>query len=186
MEIILVYWLFCSKELIKNNNPYNLCFICFSMEKYQLVEIIVLVVIFFVVVLLFAYSFGITGFVVFGGSEFAPHDFVGDNQINLKNNSFEVFLSNYTLVRFEDTGSMLPLLGENSTGVGIRPISEEDIHVGDVVFFKQDDLIVVHRVIEIGADDGGNYFVTKGDRNSAKDEKIRFEDVEGVLVGIIY
>ena len=71
-------------------------------------------------------------------------------------------------------------------GIVVSPESEEDINVGDIISFWKGKEIVVHRVVEKGVDSLGTYFITKGDRNDFNDSKIRFEEIEGLLVGVIY
>jgi signal peptidase I len=61
--------------------------------------------------------------------------------------------------------------------------------VGDIISFWSATIetTVIHRIVEVGKDNQGVYFVTKGDNNLYKDpEKVRFEQVKGVVVGIIY
>ncbi len=52
---------------------------------------------------------------------------------------------------------------------------------------NNDELAFVHRVVEIGNDANGLYFVTKGDNFFKEDpDKVRFSQVEGIIVGILY
>jgi len=156
------------------------------MEKFQKIELSFLVLILAFIVFLFLYSTGITGFSVSNDNQNAPYDFLSNDNIMVFNNSLTINLSNYTLVRFEGTGSMLPVLSESSTGVGIIPGSAKDVHVGDIINFESDKGIIVHRVIEIGDDELGTYFVTKGDNNNVGDGKVRFFQIRSVLVAVIY
>ena len=49
------------------------------------------------------------------------------------------------------------------------------------------DYAFVHRVIKIGNDKDGIYFTTKGDNFWQEDpDKVRFSQVEGIVVGILY
>jgi len=69
-----------------------------------------------------------------------------------------------------------------------QPLKDEII-VGDIISYNVDgyDFAFVHRVIEIGNDELGIYFITKGDNYYQKDpNKIRFSQIEGVVVGILY
>ncbi len=80
---------------------------------------------------------------------------------------------------------------------------EVEIHKGDLVItkmvnpktLKKKDIIAfrdtegtvtTHRIIDIVSEDGKKYFITKGDNNSAQDQKlVEFKDVEGLYVGRI-
>jgi hypothetical protein len=45
----------------------------------------------------------------------------------------------------------------------------------------------VHRVVGIENDENGIYFVTKGDNYYKEDPyKVRFSQVDGIIVGILY
>ena len=47
-------------------------------------------------------------------------------------------------------------------------------------------MLIVHRVVEKGIDEQGVYFITKGDNNNIDDCKIRFKDIDTVLIAVIY
>ena len=81
---------------------------------------------------------------------------------------------------------MLPVLDQESNGIRIVPKSENEVNEGDIITFKQDNLLIVHRVVEKGIDNQGVYFITKGDNNSLSDGKIRFKDIEYITIGVLY
>jgi len=92
-----------------------------------------------------------------------------------------------------NTGSMLPTFGEKATLI----ISEEvsDLSVGDIIVFHSGVIWnkltgedrVIHRIIGIDEDLGGTYYVTKGDNLKHIDNtKIRFENITGKVIGILY
>lgn len=118
----------------------------------------------------------------------SSYDHVEESRISLTGNS--VFIdTNYDLrwSRFEDTNSMNPLLDIGHNGLEFIPKNVEDIHVGDVISFNYLDEVYIHRVVEIGEDEIGVYFVTKGDNNFNIDEGVRrFGDIEGVLFGVVF
>lgn len=94
-----------------------------------------------------------------------------------------------TIQVFEATasGSMLPLLYNGSKTIIIRPL-EEDIMVGDIVVYKDNDgTNIIHRLVNKGYDEKGTYYMTKGDNNPSLDPYlIRYENIEGVVIGILY
>jgi signal peptidase I len=92
-------------------------------------------------------------------------------------------------VYFSDSRSMYPFINENVFALEIVPEKTDDMKVGDIIGFESEtfNTTVIHRIIETGTDENGWYAVTKGDDNPATDPaKVRFEDVKGVLIGLIY
>lgn len=151
------------------------------MKELRLITVLLIINLVF---LLFV-GFRVTGFFISEGVK-GPYDFISEEQIS--SNSTMVFFEaeNASFKRFTDSGSMDPLFGETSTGVSIKPISEDDIHVGDIVSFTKDEIPIAHRVVEKGVDSGGVYFITQGDNNYAADGKIRFFDIDSVIIAVIY
>lgn len=119
-------------------------------------------------------------------SKNAPFDFVKENQIEIYPDKIIINVENASIARYAPTGSMKPLLDENSNGLRIIPQSEKDIHLGDIITFEQDGNLIVHRVINKSRDSEGVYFITKGDNNSVSDGKIRFKDIKYITIGIIW
>jgi len=116
----------------------------------------------------------------------APFDFVDESQIKVYDDKIVINISGASLSKYAPTGSMKPLLDENSNGIRIVPKSEKDIHIGDIITFKQDNYLIVHRVIDAGTDSDGVYFITKGDNNNINDGKVRFENIKYITIGVIW
>ena len=131
---------------------------------------------------------GITGFVVSEDNLELnlPSDWVHNDNIFVFDDEIVLKIENATISTYEPTGSMEPVLGTGASGIRIVPRSESQINTGDIISFRQDGELIVHRVIEKGFNDNGVYFITKGDNNGFSDEKIRFEDIEYVTVGVIW
>ncbi len=71
------------------------------------------------------------------------------------------------------TGSMEPEIPESSAII-TKAVPFEEIAVGDVITFysmdpQLDGMLNTHRVVEIGTDARGTYFVTRGDANAVAD-----------------
>jgi len=156
--------------------------------KYTRAEFIILMImlilnVFFVIIIV---GFGnLTGFVVSDKSTI-PSDYIKDSDIKYKDNKLTIEIDNVILKRFEDTKSMEPVLGYESTGIAIKPTTPEEISVGDIISFERDGIVIVHRVIEKGTDVDGIYFITKGDNSDIVDGKVRFSEINSVLVGVLY
>jgi len=116
----------------------------------------------------------------------APSDSIKENQILVYKDKIVIDVKDASLSAYAPTGSMVPLFDEGSNGIRIVPESEDKINVGDIVTFKKDLMLVVHRVIEKSTDENGAYFITKGDSNEIADEKIRFSDIKYKTIGILY
>ena len=116
----------------------------------------------------------------------APFDFISEENIKIYDDKIVLDIKGASLSRYGPTGSMRPVLDEGSNGIRIVPKSEMEIYVGDIVTFEQEDLLIVHRVIEKGIDNKGIYFITKGDNNSISDGKIRFKDIKYKTIGVIW
>ncbi|MFH1801823.1 MAG: S26 family signal peptidase [archaeon] len=115
-----------------------------------------------------------------------PSDFVDDEKIFIYGDRVEIKIEGAQLSTYDSTGSMLPTLGEGVNGISVRPESSDEIDVGDIVSFRAGDRLIVHRVVQKGADERGIFFVTKGDNSLADDGKLRFEEIERVLVALVY
>jgi len=124
------------------------------------------------------------------GKEIAsPSDWVKEEQIHVYSDRIIIDLKDAEWASFSDTNSMDPLIDETSNAIEIIPSSADDIHVGDIVSYKTEfaDGIIIHRVVDIGEDELGKYFILRGDNNPVNDpEKVRFSQIQRVLVGIIY
>lgn len=116
----------------------------------------------------------------------APADWIKEEQIHVYENIVVIDVEDASVSRYAPTGSMKPVLDKGSNGIRIKPASAEQIEAGDIITFEQDGQLIVHRVVEIGEDNEGNYFITKGDNNNVTDGKVRFEDIKYVTIGIIW
>ena len=156
------------------------------MDNFQKIEFVLLLVVLVLTLGMFVSSNNsISGFFV-SEDFFSPSDFISNSNIQADKESVKFFINNPVLSRYEDSNSMVPVLDKGATGVGFKPNSIDEIGVGDIVSFWQDEKLIVHRVIEKGVDELGSYLITKGDNNSVDDGKIRFEQIDSVLVAIIY
>lgn len=124
----------------------------------------------------------------FGGSGnlTSPSDNIKDSQIHVYENAIVIDIKNAGIGHYASTGSMLPVLNENSTGIRIQVNSENDIKAGDIITFKQDNNLIIHRVISKGKDNEGVYFITKGDNSPASDGKIRLSQILYKTIGVLW
>lgn len=118
----------------------------------------------------------------------APQPIVKPNNIIISEDRITIFIANTSLSRYAATGSMLPLLNENSKGIKIPVTNQNELHIGDIITFKDSNSndLIIHRIINIGVDEQGTYYTTKGDNNLASDGKIRFDKIMYKLVALVY
>jgi len=95
------------------------------------------------------------------------------------------------------TNSMGKALDCNDTAYGTFQIGKEgkNIQIGDIIAFRSVGNYrrpgiywTVHRVIEIGKDGKGPYWITKGDNNGKSDfesiGKVRQWMIKGIVIGV--
>ena len=88
---------------------------------------------------------------------------------------------------FANTSSMIPTINHNTKAIEVMPKNYNELHIGDIIAYRLDNDIIVHRIIDIGFDEDGFYAVTKGDNNNVVDpNKIRFQDIIGKVLVLIY
>ncbi len=119
----------------------------------------------------------------------SPSDWIKEEQIHVYKDRIILDIEDAVWSTFADTNSMDPFLDAGSNGLEIRPEYAEQIMVGDVISYRSDYApgIVIHRVTDKGQDEDGIFYRVKGDNNALRDPgKIRFNQIEGVLVGILY
>lgn len=117
----------------------------------------------------------------------SPSDHITEDQIRVYNDKVVINVDNAQWANFADTNSMDPFLDEGSNALQLVPTSVDEIQVGDIISYQYGTDRIIHRVIFIGTDEEGTYFIVKGDNNPVSDPgKVRFEQIDRVLFGIIY
>lgn len=125
-----------------------------------------------------------------------PSNWINTDYVNIKDEPFgtniTITSSKYLFIRDANyTGSMEPVMFGGNKLIVINIINKDLIMPGDIIGFKIEDRVIVHRVIEKSYNYYGNMyelvFRTKGDNCSNIDPyEIKSEDILGVVVGILY
>jgi len=116
-----------------------------------------------------------------------PGDWIKQDQIKVYPNQIILNVKDAAWATFTPTGSMKPILDEKTNALEIKPSSPNDINLGDIIAYTSPDGTIIHRVIEKNIDENGIYFLVKGDNNPSEDQvKVRFENITGVVIAIIY
>jgi len=119
--------------------------------------------------------------------ETAPSNHLEESQILVTSNQVIINSEDIFWAKFTDTNSMYPVIDTRANTIEKRPKNIEEINIGDIISFNTEYGIVIHRVVDISEDKEGIYFTTKGDNNLFKDPwKTRFQDVNGIVIGILY
>lgn len=114
-----------------------------------------------------------------GNTEFSSSERVSLDAITVFPDKVIIDAPNIRYARVA-SNSMSPAFTDKSKVFEMIPSSPEDIQIGDVISFREGDIVVMHRVIEIV---DGKYR-TKGDANKKADELlVSFDQIEGVVVG---
>ncbi|MFH1211799.1 MAG: hypothetical protein V1659_02600 [Candidatus Woesearchaeota archaeon] len=119
----------------------------------------------------------------------SPGDRIAEKDVLVYDKGVVISIENPEQAMFADTNSMDPVLDTEATAIQIRPESMDDVNVGDIISYRSAyaDGITIHRVVHKGKDSQGEYVIAKGDNVALSDPgKIRFEQIEKVLVAIIY
>lgn len=117
----------------------------------------------------------------------SPSNRIKSNDIIFYPDKVVINISQAWGTSYTDTQSMDPTIDAGMHGVVIKPKDISDIVVGDVLSYKMNGQLIAHRVIEINEDSDGWFARCKGDNNIDKDPwKIRWENVNGVLVALVY
>ncbi|MBI2548766.1 hypothetical protein HYW21_05440 [Candidatus Woesearchaeota archaeon] len=121
--------------------------------------------------------------------QLSPLDRIKEHQILVYDDRVVIDLKQVRWATFSDTNSMDPVIDQGANALEIVPQKPGEIAVGDIVSYTSlfAEGIIIHRVIETGEDERGWYFRAKGDNLLAPDPgKIRFDQIKGIVVGIIY
>jgi signal peptidase len=119
----------------------------------------------------------------------SPSDHIKESMIHVYNDNIIIDLKDASWSSFVDSNSMDPVLDTGSNGIEIKPIKTSQISKGDIISFRSSFAkgIIIHRVVDIGVDEQGWYAITKGDNNPTADpDKVRFDQIQGIVVGVIY
>ncbi|MEM4358203.1 MAG: signal peptidase I [Candidatus Pacearchaeota archaeon] len=118
----------------------------------------------------------------------SPADRINESSIHIYEDKVVIVIPNSFLVRFAATKSMDPVLDVEANAIEIKPEKPSDLQVGDIISYRSvSGDVIIHRIVKIGDDEKGWYAITKGDNNEYADiEKVRFEQIRGVVIALIY
>ncbi len=74
------------------------------------------------------------------------------------------------------TGSMTPNINVGDVVIVDQETDYKKLKIGEVIAYKYDDVVIVHRLFNIAIIDDDYYFYTKGDANNKEDNYIIYPD----------
>ena len=88
------------------------------------------------------------------------------------------------ILRFRALGSsMYPFIRSRDL-VTIVPVNENNINLGDIIFYKRKSNFILHRLVEINKNNKEIFFITKGDFLPSNDEPFNITDIYGKVIKI--
>ncbi len=124
--------------------------------------------------------------IALNASRVAPHSRLNLSDVSFGESAVVIRASEAIPGLVGPTGSMRPILDSGVIVLELPVVSANELYPGDIIYDLH-DVRVIHRIIGLGWDEFGWYAIAKGDSNPVPDpEKIRFEQVRGVVGGIIY
>jgi len=92
----------------------------------------------------------------------------------------------YTVKGIADTNSMDPVFDVGHKAI-LKTFMNDDIIRGDILIYKHNKMLISHRVVKIGMDYDGIYYICQGDNNFKEDPwKVRKNMIKYILVGVLY
>jgi len=102
-------------------------------------------------------------------------------------------ISEFTVHNILNSSSMSPFIESEANAFSYKPRHMQEVCEGDIVTYyranpaKNKTDHIIHRVTYKGKDVDGYYLILKGDNNRLDDfGKVRFENVTGIVWGVIY
>lgn len=80
--------------------------------------------------------------------------------------------------------SMVPTFKDGDVVLWVEVDNKAELESGDIIIYQPQP--TVHRIIEVGAENGEYWFRTKGDGSGFEDPPVWEDDVQGLVIGVIY
>ncbi len=117
----------------------------------------------------------------------SPGNWISEENVKVTKDKVSISIDSPRWAKFTDTNSMDPVFDTEANVIETKPQNPEQLKKGDIISYKMRFGTVIHRIVETSEDRDGWYAITKGDNNVLEDpEKVRFEQIKGVVVAIIY
>jgi len=124
----------------------------------------------------------------YSGTTHKLTDRIDESQIQVFRDQV-IISGEYSWASYSNTDSMLPLIDGHSNGLYVKIDSSTDLRIGDVISFRPEGYsdLFVHRIVNIGVDEKGIWYQTKGDNAKFNDPfLVRRGDMVALLVGVLW
>jgi hypothetical protein len=118
----------------------------------------------------------------------SPSNWIKESQIHVTKNKVTLDLRDAEWATFTDTNSMDPIIDQGANAIEIVPDNPSQLKEGDIISYKSKyaEGTIIHRIVEINNDNEW-YARVKGDNLDFQDPgKVRFDQIQRVVVGILY
>ena len=118
-----------------------------------------------------------------------PSTHLSISDVTVNSAGATIKIDNAKWVTVAGTKSMEPVLMQGAQAIERVPSTASELKVGDIITYDSSvkNLPIIHRIVEIGSDQFGWFARTKGDNaQNIDDELVRFPQVTGVVVAILY
>lgn len=80
------------------------------------------------------------------------------------------------------SGSMRNVINDGDLVLS-KECDTNSLKVGDIISFKEEEIVVTHRITDIVSENGEKHFITKGDNNDVQDAGyVLAENIEGIFL----
>jgi len=114
-------------------------------------------------------------------------DIVPRSSITSYNNDYvKITHDCISIGEIEGSGSMEITFGKGHNLITTECFNKDKLSTGDIIGYEMMKSHIVHRIVKIDEDNKGWYAVTQGDNCNYKDEKVRFDQIEVLVLGVVY
>lgn len=121
----------------------------------------------------------------------SPRDIIKRDQIAWNPEHKSITISKVTgyvsIAEIADTNSMEGIFDYGHNVLLVSEFDKSKLEVGDIIVYAAGQGKIIHRVVEMGRDEAGQWFKCKGDSNFRDDPYIlRKSNIMYLCIGIIY
>jgi len=121
-------------------------------------------------------------------------EYAGKVIVDLRQNNIGLDKLKVWIPTIPDTNSMDPNFDHEHNNILIAGADEANqkklvdfLKIGDIAVYRSPRMYAIHRIVDIGEDDKGIYFIFKGDNNYARDlYKVRTKEILWISSGTIF
>lgn len=90
------------------------------------------------------------------------------------------------LTDVKNTNSLDPVIDRGHTAILTDNFILDELQAGDIIVYKLEPKLIIHRIVKIEQDEKGKIFTLKGDNCFFCDPPVYGSQIKYLLIGIIY